>query len=77
MKLWQKWLGTRIAELKSSCPDITYERIGQRIREDLRNQESLDQTGSEVLCKLENKTPGKLGIFVGTVYRTYLKTNSG
>jgi hypothetical protein len=76
MKPWQQWLGTRIAELKSTNPDITYERIGQWIREELRNQTDLDLTLREVLNKLEGQIPGKLGTFVGKVYRTHLKTKS-
>ena len=73
MKLWQQWLGTRIAGLKSTTPDTTYERIGQRIREELRNQQDLDPMQRLVLSKLEDKIPGKLGIFIGKVYRSYMK----
>jgi hypothetical protein len=76
MKRWQQWLGNRIAELKSTNPDTTYERIGQQIREQLRNQKSLDPTESVVLSKLESKIPGKLGPFIGNVYRTYMETES-
>jgi hypothetical protein len=71
MKQWHQWLGTRIAEFKSASPDITYERIGQRIREELRHQQNLDPTQRMALSKLEDKIPGKLGTFIGDVYRTY------
>ena len=74
MKLWQHWLGTRIADLKSTSPDTTYERIGQRIREELRNQQDLDPTQRMVLSKLEDKIPGKLSIFIGKIYRTCMKS---
>ena len=77
MILWQQWLATRIAELKSTRPEITYERIGQLIRAELRNQKDLGPTESVVLSKLENKIPGKLGIFIGKIYRTYTQTKSG
>lgn len=77
MKLWQQWLGTRIAELKVTRLDITYERIGQQIREELRNQPALDSTEQVVLGQLETKIPGKLGAFIGSVYRTYLRSNMG
>jgi len=77
MKLWQQWLGARIAEVKANSPDIAYEQVGQRIREELRNQPALDFTENMVLNKLEDQIPGKLGAFIGTVYRTYLKTKTG
>jgi hypothetical protein len=77
MKQWQQWLGARIAELKSTSPDTTYERIGQRIREELRHQQDLDPTQRKVLSKLEDIIPGKLGIFIGKVYRTYIKSEWG
>jgi hypothetical protein len=74
MKPWHQWLGTRIAEFKATSLDTTYERIGQRIREELRNQQDLDFTERVVLGKLEGQIPGKLGAFIGNVYRTYTKT---
>jgi len=74
MELWQQWLGAHIAQLKATRPDLTYERIGQWIREDLRTQEALEPTEFMVLVQLEGKIPGKLGIFIGNVYRVYLKT---
>ena len=77
MKLWQLWLGTRIAELKSTSPDTPYERIGQQIRAELRNQQGLDPSQRMVLSKLEDKIPGKLGIFIGKVYRAYMKSEWG
>ena len=77
MKLWKQWLGARIAELKSTCPDTPYERIGQQIREELRTPKDLDPTGRLVLCKLEGKIPGNLGIFIGKVYRAYMKSEEG
>ena len=77
MKCWQQWLGTRIADLKSTGPDTPYERIGQQIREELRNQLAPDLTEQAVLSQLESKIPGKLGPFIGSVYRTYLKANKG
>jgi hypothetical protein len=73
MKLWQQWLGTRIAELKTARPDTTYERIGQLIRQELREQSNLEPTERAVLNQLEDKVPGRLGPFIGTVYRTYKK----
>jgi len=76
MKLWQQWLGARIAELKSARPDTPYERIGQLIREQLRTQEVLDPTEQEVYRKLEGKIPGKLGAFIGSAYRSYEKNKS-
>ena len=77
MKQWHQWLGTRIAEFKSASPDITYERIGQRIREELRHQPDLNPTQRMVLSHLEDIIPGKLGIFIGKVYRTYMKSERG
>jgi len=77
MKLWQQWLGTRIAEVKATSPDTTYERIGQRIRGELRNHPNLGLTERVVLGQLEAKIPGQLGPFIGNVYRTYLKTKTG
>ena len=74
MKLWQRWLGERVTELKLVETDTAYERIGQIIREQLREQEELDDTERLTLNNLEDKKPGKLGIFVGRVYRTYIKT---
>ena len=73
MKLWQQWLGTRIAELKTAGPDTTYERIGQLIRQELREQSNLESTERVVLNQLEDKVPGRLGPFIGTVYRTSKK----
>ena len=73
MKLWEQWLGTRIAELKTARPNTTYERIGQLIREELREQSNLDPTERVVRSQLEDKIPGQLGQFIGTVYRTYMK----
>jgi len=73
MRFWRQWLGTRIAELKSAGLATTYERIGQVIREELREQESLDPMERVVLSKLEDKIPGKLGTFIGNVYRAFMK----
>jgi len=73
MKPWQQWLGARIAELKSASPDTPYERIGQQIREELRNKERLAPTEHAVYRKVEGKIPGKLGAFIGSVYRSYGK----
>ena len=74
MKLWQQWLGARIKEVKSTSPDAAYEQIGQQLRDKLRLQKSLDPTEQLVLSQLEDKIPGKLGIFIGHVYRTHMKS---
>ncbi len=74
MECWRQWLGARIAEMKSSKTDMTYENIGQCIRAELREQEDLDPTEAAVLKELEGKIPGKLGTFIGNIYRTHIKT---